>query len=230
MAELETPFPTGDRHQLELRAVTEIERLPGAIAAAVWLEHDRRLRDLCITTVAGASQPILVNAASRVLQSLGIPYDPRHIRTRAVATGDEAPPAAVLPAATQGGSARFLLLQDISISRSGTHVTCRVQVAHDDSVSSGEARELDSLAGRARAAATATLRAAETAAGNVAFGLEGATVNPLFGRDYALVSVEAALGRRVAHLSGCVAVDPARSTEESVCLATLRAIDRWLGL
>jgi hypothetical protein len=52
----------------------------------------------------------------------------------------------------------------------------------------------------------------------------------MFGRSYAVVSVEASIGRRVATLSGIVPVDPARAPEEATCLATLRAIDRWIGM
>jgi hypothetical protein len=70
---------------------------------------------------------------------------------------------------------------------------------------------------------------AEASDENLALALEGVSVTPLFGRSYAVISIEAAIGRRVATLSGIVPIDPARAIEEAACLATLRAIDRWIG-
>lgn len=93
----------------------------------------------------------------------------------------------------------------------------------------GEAVELDTEAGRIRAAARATLAAAERAGDNLALGLEGSALIEMFGRRYVATSVEAAVDRRFATLSGLAPVDPARSIEEAACLATLRAIDRWIA-
>jgi hypothetical protein len=226
MAEAETLFPSADRHESEIRASVELERLPGVVAAAVWLHPDGELRDARIHIMPGVAPTIIANAAARVLQALGIDFEPRAIRTSQVALPDEIQSFAL--AGTPAG--RILLLQDLSISRSGAHVTCRVQLMRDDSVSFGEAREIDTAAGRARAAANATLRAAENTMENLALGLEAAIVTQLFGRTYGIVSVEASVGRRVANLSGLVPVDAGRAPEEAVCLATLRAIDRWIGL
>lgn len=225
MAETFTRFPTADLHQLELRAVGELERLPGVAAASVWLDYDGQLRDARIHIMPGAAATIIVNAASRVLQALAIPFDGRAVRTCTVALPDEF--VGTLP--TQARS-RFLLLQDLTLTRAGSHITCRVQLARDSTNATGEASELDTTAGRSRAAAKATLRAAENATDGLALGLEAATMASMFGRTYAVVSVEAAIGRKVATLSGIVPVDPARAPEEATCLATLRAIDRWIGM
>jgi hypothetical protein len=94
----------------------------------------------------------------------------------------------------------------------------------------GEASELDTESGRARAAAAATLRAAESTRDDLALGLEQIGVLPVFGRRYLVVSVEAAVQRRFAQLSGMVVIDPARSLEEAASMATLRAIERWVTL
>ncbi|HEX6135991.1 MAG TPA: hypothetical protein VFZ24_18605 [Longimicrobiales bacterium] len=203
----------------------ELERLPGVAAAAVWLDHDGHLRDARLHVVPGAASTIVVNAASRILHALGIPYDARAVRTCPVALPDEI--SGAIPTHT---TARFLLLQDLTLTRSGSHITCRIQLARDSSIAAGEASELDTSGGRARAAAKATLRAAENATEGLALGLEAAVVTSMFGRNYAIVSVEASIGRRVATLSGIVPVDPARAVEEAVCLATLRAIDRWIAI
>jgi hypothetical protein len=226
MADLETPFPIPERHDAELRASAELERLPGVVSAAVWLDPRGALRLARIHMLPGVAPTIVSNAAGRVLQSLGISGEPRAIRLSHVALPEEL--QGYQPAQAHGWN-RFLLLQDIGLHRTGAHVTCRVQLVRDDNVASGEASELDTGAGRIRAAAHATLRAAENATDNIALGLEGAVVTSLFGRNYAAVSVEATLGRRVANLAAMVAVEPGRAVEESVCLAVLRAIDRWIG-
>lgn len=226
MAEAETIFPSADRHEAELRAAAELERLPGVVAAAVWIHPDGDLRDARIHIMPGVAPTIIANAAARVLQALNIIFEPRAIRTTQIALPEEIQSFAL--SSTPPG--RILLLQDLSLSRAGAHLTCRVQLVRDDSVAFGEAREIDTAAGRARAAANATLRAAENTMENLALGLEAAVVTPLFGRNYAVVSVEASVGRRVATLSGIVPVDSGRAPEEAICLATLRAIDRWIGL
>ena len=38
---------------------------------------------------------------------------------------------------------RFLLLQDLTLTRAGAHITCRIQLARDGTTASGEASELD---------------------------------------------------------------------------------------
>jgi hypothetical protein len=174
----------------------------------------------------GVAPTIIANAAARVLQALSIVFEPRAIRTSQIALSEEIQSFAL--AATPPG--RILLLQDLSLSRTGAHMTCRVQLVRDDTAAFGEAREIDTGPGRARAAANATLRAAENTMENLALGLEGAAITQIFGRSYGVVSVEASVGRRVATLSGIVPVDGGRAPEEAVCLATLRAIDRWIGL
>jgi hypothetical protein len=227
MADHQAIYPSADRHETELRASAELERLPGVLAAAVWLDSDGRVRDARIHIMPGVAPTIIGNAAARVLQALGIPFEQRAIRTAHLNLPDEIQSIAMAPT---GGSGRFLLLQDVGLVRAGAHVTCRVQLARDDVAAAGEARELDTAAGRVRAAATATLRAAENSADDLALGLEAAVITDLFGRSYAVVSVEASVGRRVATLSGIVPVEANRAPEESVCLATLRAIDRWIGI
>lgn len=222
---IELEFPSADRHEVERRAGTEIERLPGVVSAAVWLDADGDLRHARIHVLPGVAPTIIGNAANRVLESLRITFEPRAMEIRQITLPDDLQGVVMASAP----AVRCLVLQDISLNRSGAHVTCRVQVMRDAVVAFGEARELDTTAGRARAAANATLRAAENATPDLALGLEAATLTPLFGRTYAAVSVEATIGRRAATLSGIVPVDPGRAAEEAICLATLRALDRWIG-
>jgi hypothetical protein len=225
MVEAEARYPTADRHEAELRISAELERLPGVITAAAWLADSTRLRDVRLHILPGATPTIVSNAASGVLRSLGIAFDAGTIRITTVVLPD----TIELPAPPEGGSNRMLLLHDLTLSRSGSHVACRIELMRRGTIATGEAHELDTATGRVRATATATLRAAEHAFESLALGLEGASIISLFGRSYGIVSVEAAIGRTSATLSGIVAVDNGRAAEEAVCLATLRAIERWLS-
>jgi hypothetical protein len=140
------------------------------------------------------------------------------------------PPPEIDPATTPAHrSGRFLVLDSVELHKSSSRVTCIVKLRRRDLCLRGEGSELDTPPGRARAAARATLGAAAQTIENVSFGLEGAAFIDLFGRRYVIVSVEAAHRRRFIILSGIVALDAARSLEEAAALATLRAVDRWIG-
>jgi hypothetical protein len=121
------------------------------------------------------------------------------------------------------------VLDSLEIHKASARITCITRLRQRDQLFRGEAAELDSQLGRARAAAQATLAAAALAVNDAAFGLEGVALADFFGRSYVIVSVEAAQRRRFIVLSGILALDSARSPEEAAALATLRAIDRWLG-
>ena len=88
---------------------------------------------------------------------------------------------------------------------------------------------MDSPTGRARAAARATLAAAEFACPGVNLGLEAIAIVELFSRRYIVASVEAAQRREFVLLAGLVTLETNRSVEDTAVLATLRAIDRWLA-
>lgn len=127
-----------------------------------------------------------------------------------------------------GVPSRFLVLGKVDLNRADHHVTCRVELDRRGRNFVGEARELDTETGRIRAAAKATLQAAESASSGTFLALEGAVILELFGRRYVAVSVEAAAVRQFVRLSGLVSVD--RSVEEAASLATLAAIERWLAV
>ncbi|MGH6690341.1 MAG: hypothetical protein ACREF4_06660 [Gammaproteobacteria bacterium] len=125
---------------------------------------------------------------------------------------------------------RFLALHDLTIARSGSRVTCTVALRRSDDTFEGAAVELDTETGRIRAAARATLAAAERADDSLVLGLEGTALIDLFGRRYVAATVEAAFNRRFAILAGIAPVEPSRSPEEAGCIAALRAIDRSSSL
>lgn len=215
-------------HDLELWLVHAIEQLPGVVAAAVWLSDLNGLRAAHITAAPNASTIIIANATARILRKHGLEFSPDAIRV--MFQDEEARPAPRDSTTTDSAATiRFLLLHDLNLTRAGSRVTCTVQVERGPAVFEGEAIELDTQAGRARAAARAALTAAERAADNLALGLEGTMLLDMFGRQYVAASVEAAIDRRFALLAGLVPVDPSRSVEEAACLAALRAIDRWIA-
>jgi hypothetical protein len=126
-------------------------------------------------------------------------------------------------------AARFLTLEDIALARADHRAVCRVRLRHGDDCFEAEAVEPDSEQGRARAAARATLAAAEQAVANVTLGLEGVAFVQIFQRRYVAAAVEAASGRRTASLSGLVPIDTARSAEEAAAFAALHAVERWIS-
>lgn len=124
---------------------------------------------------------------------------------------------------------RFLVMSSIHLERSNQEVHCRVELKRGTKAFHGEAREMDSPTGRARAAARATLAAAEYACPGINLGLEGIAIVDLFSRRYIVASIEAAQSRQFVLLAGLVTLEDNRSVEDSAVLATLRAIDRWLA-
>jgi hypothetical protein len=120
-------------------------------------------------------------------------------------------------------------MSGIQLQRSNHEVHCRVELKQGNRTFQGEAREMDSPTGRARAAARATLAAAEQASPGIQLGLEGIAIVDLFSRRYVAASVEAAQHREFVHLAGLVSLDNNRSVEDAAVLAALRAVDRWLA-
>lgn len=224
--------PRDVAHDLELWLVHAIEQIPGVLGAAVWLSDIRKVRALHITAAPTASGIIIAHAAAQILRRNAVEFAPDMIR---VAFRDEPPPeprraptgaARTVP---DGPAARYLVLADVGVNRSGSRVTAHVAIGRGEERLEGEAVELDTENGRARAAARATLYAAEHAGVNLALGLEGLQILDMFGRKYIAVSVEGAIERRFAQLAGLVPIDPQRSPEEAAALAALHAIDRWVA-
>jgi hypothetical protein len=120
-------------------------------------------------------------------------------------------------------------MASIQLERSNQDVHCRVELKRGIRSYHGEAREMDSPTGRARAAARATLAAAELACPGINLGLEGIAVVDLFSRRYVVASVEAAQDRKFVMLAGLVTLESNRAIEDAAVLATLRAVDRWLA-
>jgi hypothetical protein len=95
----------------------------------------------------------------------------------------------------------------------------------------GEAKGPAVARGRLEALATATLKAARSAAlahgaGDFDLVLDGVKRTEAFDRDYVLVAVHAMAGRTMTPLAGAAVVED--TPEEAVIMATLQATDRWV--
>jgi hypothetical protein len=234
--------PRDEPRQFEAFLAEEIERLPGVIAAAIHLGPAAEIREIYIAAAPGASAVDLQGATVAILARNGVDVAPSVVRIGAIQQPAPAAPAAPT-SATPTASAppfhgatpdfptsqgRFILLEGVDIQTSGGHIVCRVRLLRQGERLEGEARELDTELGRARAAARATIAAAEDAS-PFALGLEGAAFVDLFSRRYVAVSVEASAARRFVTLAALLALEPNRPVEEAATLATIRAIERFIS-
>lgn len=204
--------------QIETQLTRELEQIPGVLAATVWLRDREMVREVYVTGAPGTSAFLLESTVTSILQRYGLAYDTAQIH---IAPLD----AAVAPTPPWRG--RFLILDDLEISRAEQQVSCRVRILRRGNLVTGTGHDVDSEHGRARAAVQATLRAAEEAVSGIAFGLEGLHLPDFFGRRYVVLSIEAALARRRSNLPGIAVIT--QSAEHAACLATLSAIERWLA-
>jgi hypothetical protein len=201
-------------------ALTVIERLGGVHAA--WMRIDGGVvGDLVLAVDADADRERIRTGALEAIRSRGLRLDPARLRLAVLEPLDPNAPA------RQGAWSRPLVRHDLQILRGDQRAVCRVELLHGGDPVAAEATDLDTDAGRARAAARATLRAAETAYPGRSLGLEGLRVVDLGGRPHIALSVEAVSDRRSARLSAVAPIDP--SYEEAACLAALGAIERWLS-
>jgi hypothetical protein len=139
------------------------------------------------------------------------------------------------PRSAHAGTRRTIprvIYQGLESSTREGRVEVRVRLAWQDQEYIGEEGELDSGLGRIRAAAIATLNAAEkVCSGQIRFDLESASTTSALGREYILISAHAAspiLGRRPLTLIGAQPLE--FDSETTAALATLQAINRILPL
>jgi len=203
--------------RIERETVAELEKIPGVLAASVWLRDPEHLREAYITGAPGASVSALRHTAADQLRRAGLDFAQDAIH---VDLADES----AIPLALWRG--RILLFDRLDVSRADNHVVCRVHLQRRGFAVAGEAREIDTEVGRARAAARATLHAAEQTTVGVSLGLEGVHVLDFLGRRFLILSIEAAFSRRISRLPGIAAI--AHSVEDAACFATLSALERWL--
>ena len=191
----------------------ELERLPGVLAATVFAGPDGQTR--VYLAIRADVDPDAVRATTLArLRDRGLHPDPQriHIGTAPVHT----PPRTPLPT---------LRIQDLDVHRADNRARCTVRLEAGDRSPEGSATEPDSRAGRARAAARATLAAAEHVDPDLRLGLGGARFHDLFGADTVVVLIEASLGRDHARLPGIALVE--QSIEHAAATATTNALAAW---
>lgn len=142
--------------------------------------------------------------------------------------GDRTPQLERLAGVVAASSPRLLprvALDALDVARSEGRVECTVRLRSAEREMTGMATEPDTRSGPLRAAARATLLAAECLDPDFRFGLEGLRVLDLCGEAVVVVLVDARTGRSQSHLPGSALLD--RPAEEAAALATLGALRGW---
>lgn len=224
-------------------AEAALRELPSVRGAYVSEDLEGRPREIHLLIGDGPDPASLARDVRGLLEErLGIPIDQRVISIAQLASnGHDALPSQAAERATEPERAEKAVAAQldsrpifggIEATTASGHVTVGVRLEWEGSVSTGTAEAVDTQAGRARAAATATLRSAAEAPWNDDLNLEldfASIVQALEG-EYVLVSVLAVshrLGRRPLSLVGAHPVD--RDVESASALAALKAINRVLS-
>lgn len=191
----------------------QLERLPGVLAATLFLDTPAQPRVYAAIT-ADADAGAIRGAIIGLLRDHGYHTEPDSVH---VGSAPSRPMTdSVFPRAA---------LDSVDVRRGETRVECSVRLRSSDRITAGVATEPDTGSGRARAAARATLKAAEAVNPDFRFGLEGIRTIDLFGRTTVVVLVDASAGRILAALPGSALLD--RSVEEAAALASLHALLGW---
>ncbi len=196
-------------------AASDLERLPGVLAATIFVESGAPPL-VYLATTPDADPDALRAATAALLDERGTPapLDRIHI----------AVPVAFRGVQPRGAVPRFSF-EGFEVHRSEGRVTCTVRLRSDIRPAEGRATESDTPSGRARAAARAALLAAEAFDPAYRLGLEGLLIMDLFGHQAVFVLIDAAAGRTQAHLPGAALLD--RSIEEGAALAVVHALRAW---
>lgn len=190
-------------------------------------------REIHLLVSPGPNVKLLAQDVRELLEErLGVPIDHRVISIAQLAEDivdeDDAGLASVTDA--PAGERRIRFIDVISEVRE-QRVRVRTRLQTGDNILEAESVEIDLGAGRMRAAALATLRAAADAiSDNVRLELESVSAVRAFDREYVLVCVLAAggtFGRKLIQLAGAQPIEDDSVTASA--LATLKAINRVLG-
>jgi hypothetical protein len=224
-------------------AETVLRELPSVLGAYVSEDLEGQPREIHVLVRHGPNPAALARDIRGLLEErLGIPVDQRIISIAQLAS-DAPQPAGAHEEAEAGrpgaGRARDKrpdgrpVFAGLESTVASGHVTVRVRLDWEGEVSEGMAEAVDTQVGRARATATATLRAAMEAAWDDDLNLEldfASIVQALDG-EYVLVSVlcmSSRIGRRPLPLVG---VHPIEGDVESAsALGALKAVNRVLSL
>lgn len=240
-----------NRTSTKTTAETALRELPSVVGAYVSEDLEGNPREVHLLVRPGPDVANLARDIRGLLQErLGIPIDQRVISIAQLAsdpnaapdeeaatdadpeTDAPAPAAAPASAGARAAEARPVFSGLESTVTAG-HVTVGVRLDWQGETAHGTAEAADTTAGRARAAATATLRCAMAAAGSTtaAFELDFASIVQALDGDYVLVSVlgiSDRIGRRPLPLVGAHPIES--DVESAAAFAALKAINRVLAL
>ncbi len=196
-------------------AASALEQLPGVLAATI-LADSTRIPLVYLAASPETDPETLRAAAAMALEIFGTPTPLDRIHV--------ASPAPQRTARSRSALPRFAF-DGFEVHRSEGRATCSVRLRADRRLVEGSATEPDTPSGCARAAARATLIAAEGFDPDLRFGLDGLRVIDLFGHRALVLLVDANAGRSRVHLPGVVMLD--RSLEEAAAHAVIHALRTW---
>lgn len=217
-----------------------LRELPSVLGAYVSEDLEGHPREIHLLVRHGPEPAGLARDIRNLLEErLGLPIDQRIISIAQLArkTEPEAADASGEPEdAPEPAPLRVVgrpIFSGLESTTSSGHVTVSVRLEWQGTVAEGSAEAAETQPGRARAAATATLRAAMDAAGaaDLAFELDFASIVQALDGEYVLVSVlgmSSRLGRRPLPLVGAHAIES--DVETASALACLKAINRVLSM
>jgi hypothetical protein len=232
-----------NRTSTKTTAESVLRELPSVLGAYVSEDLEGKPREIHLLVSAGPDLGALARDVRGLLQErLGMPIDQRIISIAQLApdptpTDTSAGAQPATPAPASAADARVADARPVfggleSTVASG-HVTVGVRLEWQGAAVEGTAEAADTTAGRARAAATATLRSAMAIAGTgaVAFELDFASIVQALDGDYVLVSVlglSNRMGRRPLPLVGAHPIES--DVEPAAAFAALKAVNRVLSL
>jgi hypothetical protein len=228
-----------NRASIKNAAEAALRELPSVLGAYVSEDLEGNPREVHLLVRPGPEPAAFARDVRGLLEDrLGIPIDQRVISIAQLATEPEpavdtspapGPAGKAAPAATEARA----IFSGIESTVAGGQVTVAVRLDWQGATVQGAAEATDTTHGRARAAATATLRAAMAAAdgSDLSLELDFASVVQALDGDYVLVSVLGVSGRTGRRPLTLVGAHPVEIDVESAgTFAALKAINRVLAL
>jgi hypothetical protein len=215
---------------IEVRAERLLAALAGVVSARVVADELGRLSEIHILASPDLHpKQIVRNVESALTAGLGAIVDRRVISVAQLRQNAAEPYMArrkqlALEAEQKDG--RLVYVQYDAESTSSLDTRCYVTLRRGSEQISGSSSGVNTVQGRADAAARAVFDALQQHGDTV--GLEGASIVEMHGKSFVLVSARAVSGRSARVLTGVAALQ--RSPEEAAILAALQATNRLASL
>ncbi|MGQ0813104.1 MAG: hypothetical protein ACT4O1_01400 [Gemmatimonadota bacterium] len=219
---------------IEVRAERLLTALAGVVSARAVADDGGRLCEIHILASPDLHpKQIVRNVESALSAGLGVVVDRRivsvaQLRPSAADTYMTKQKKTARAAARDAGPRddRLVYIRFEATSTSSRGTNCRVTLRRGSNDITGDASGMNTIQGRADAAARAVFDALQQSGEGL--GLEGTTIVETHGKSYVLISARAVRGRTARILTGVAAVQ--RSPEEAAILAALQATNRLAAL